>query len=163
MEKWITINGRHILLKDGQSPMDAFIRQKGKNKLPHAEKYNEIAYHSSNADFNEFDTNKIGTGQGENTQANGINLASVKEAVEGIYGNNLYKVQVDLKNAYSVEDKKMLSTFEKDFGYKTDLDSISNELKKKGYDGIVQKVNGNKLYTIFDSKNVKIISKKRSD
>lgn len=28
--KWITINGRHIFLKEGQSPMDAFIRkQKG--------------------------------------------------------------------------------------------------------------------------------------
>ncbi len=28
--KWITINGRHIFLKEGQSPMDAFIRSKGK-------------------------------------------------------------------------------------------------------------------------------------
>lgn len=25
--RWITINGAHIFLKDGQSPMDAFIRQ----------------------------------------------------------------------------------------------------------------------------------------
>lgn len=28
--KWITINGAHVFLKDGQSPMDAFIRSKGK-------------------------------------------------------------------------------------------------------------------------------------
>ena len=28
--RWITINGAHIFLKDGQSPMDAFIRQKAK-------------------------------------------------------------------------------------------------------------------------------------
>ena len=27
--KWVTINGRHVFVKDGQSPMDAFIRQKG--------------------------------------------------------------------------------------------------------------------------------------
>lgn len=30
--KWITINGKHIFLKEGQSPMDAFIRSKGKSK-----------------------------------------------------------------------------------------------------------------------------------
>ena len=27
--RWITINGAHVFVKDGQSPMDAFIRQKG--------------------------------------------------------------------------------------------------------------------------------------
>ena len=30
--RWITINGNHVFIKDGQSPMDAFIRQKVKNK-----------------------------------------------------------------------------------------------------------------------------------
>ncbi len=29
--RWITINGKHIFLKEGQSPMDAFIRSKGKS------------------------------------------------------------------------------------------------------------------------------------
>ena len=28
--RWVTINGAHVFIKDGQSPMDAFIRQKGK-------------------------------------------------------------------------------------------------------------------------------------
>lgn len=27
--RWVTINGAHVFVKDGQSPMDAFIRQKG--------------------------------------------------------------------------------------------------------------------------------------
>lgn len=26
--RWVTINGAHVFVKDGQSPMDAFIRQK---------------------------------------------------------------------------------------------------------------------------------------
>lgn len=30
--KWITINGTHVFIKDGQSPMDAFIRQQGKTE-----------------------------------------------------------------------------------------------------------------------------------
>lgn len=128
------------------------------NKLPHSKSYNEIAYHASNADFERFDIKKIGTGQGENTQGNGINLAS-DETVKGVYGNILYKVQVNLKKGYTVENKKILSTFEKDFGYKVTMDNVSTELKKKGYDGIVQNVNGNKLYTVFDDKKVKIIKK----
>ena len=27
--RWVTINGAHVFVKDGQSPMDAFIKQKG--------------------------------------------------------------------------------------------------------------------------------------
>lgn len=30
--RWITINGAHVFLKEGQSPMDAFIKQKGRTK-----------------------------------------------------------------------------------------------------------------------------------
>lgn len=29
--RWVTINGAHVFVKDGQSPMDAFIRNKGKD------------------------------------------------------------------------------------------------------------------------------------
>lgn len=157
--RWITINGSHVFVKDGQSPIDALVRNKNK-KLPNSKSYSDIAYHASNSDFDNFDVRKTGTGQGENTQGEGINLASIKEAVEDIYGKNLYEVKVDLKNAYTVEDKKMLSTFKDDFGYEVNQDNISKELKKMGYDGIVQNVNGNKLYTVFDGKNVKIIKKK---
>lgn len=32
--KWVTINGAHVFIKDGQSPMDAFIKQKGGTKEP---------------------------------------------------------------------------------------------------------------------------------
>lgn len=158
-KRWVTLkDGRKILINDY---MNNKIREKAtKKELPNSTQHSDIAYHASNADFNEFDTTKIGTGQGENTQGNGINLAS-NDTVHGVYGNILYKVKVNLKNAYTVENKKLLSTFENDFGYKTDLDNVSNELRKMGYDGIVQKVNGNKLYTVFDSKNVKIIEKRK--
>ena len=27
--RWVTINGAHVFVKDGQNPMDAFIKQKG--------------------------------------------------------------------------------------------------------------------------------------
>jgi hypothetical protein len=162
---WRTVGGRRIFIKDGED-LSTAMKNSGKfkknDKLPHNQSYEDVAYHASDADFNEFDISKIGTGQGENTQGNGINLAS-DDSVQGVYGKILYKVEVNLKNAYTVENKKLLSTFEKDFGYKTDMDNISDELKKKGYDGIVQKIpfNNNKLYTVFDSKNVKIIKKKK--
>lgn len=33
--KWVTINGAHVFVKDGQHPMDAFIKQKGGiDKIP---------------------------------------------------------------------------------------------------------------------------------
>ena len=33
--RWVTMNGTHVFIKDGQSPMDAFIKQKGKvSKTP---------------------------------------------------------------------------------------------------------------------------------
>lgn len=129
-------------------------------KLPHSSRINEVGYHASNQTFNDYDTSKIGTGQGDNTQGKGINLASVKEAVDGVYGKNTYETNINLENAYTVDDKKLLSTFEKDFGYKTDMDNISDELQKKGYDGIVINVNGNKLYTVFDKNNLEIINNK---
>lgn len=39
--RWVTINGTHVFIKNGQSPMDAFIRQKGKNKKVDYKKYLE--------------------------------------------------------------------------------------------------------------------------
>lgn len=36
--RWVTINGQHIFIKDGQSPMDAFIRQTGGKKKKKAKK-----------------------------------------------------------------------------------------------------------------------------
>ena len=30
--RWVTINGTHIFIKEGQNPMDAFIRQKNNKK-----------------------------------------------------------------------------------------------------------------------------------
>lgn len=168
---WRTIGGRRIFIKDGED-LETAMKKSGKFKtlnnkseekkkdLPNSKEYNEIAYHASNADFNEFDTKKIGTGQGENTMGNGINLAS-DDSVKGVYGDILYEVQVNIKNGYTTENKKLLSTFEKDFGYKVTMDNVAEELAKKGYDGIVQTIRDNKLYTIFNAKNVKIIKKSR--
>lgn len=30
--RWVTMNGRHVFIKDGQDPMDAFIKSKGKGQ-----------------------------------------------------------------------------------------------------------------------------------
>lgn len=30
--KWVTMNGTHVFIKEGQNPMDAFIKQRGKEK-----------------------------------------------------------------------------------------------------------------------------------
>lgn len=145
-----------------QKPVEEKPVQQEQNKtLPHSTKVSEVGYHASDKKFDKFDTSKIGTGQGDNTQGKGVNLASVREAVEGVYGKNTYETNINLENAYTVDDKKLLSTFEKDFGYKTDMDNISDELQKKGYDGIVINVNGNKLYTVFDSKNLEIVNGKK--
>lgn len=38
--RWVTMNGRHVFIKDGQSPMDAFIRQSNK-KMTEEEKTEE--------------------------------------------------------------------------------------------------------------------------
>jgi len=38
---WRTINGQHIFIKEGQSPMDAFIKQTGKNNRKKEDKADE--------------------------------------------------------------------------------------------------------------------------
>lgn len=40
--RWVTINGTHVFVKDGQSPMDAFVRQ-GANKEKNVSN-NETSY-----------------------------------------------------------------------------------------------------------------------
>lgn len=37
--KWVTINGTHVLIKDGENPMNAFIRQKGKEPKEYVDDY----------------------------------------------------------------------------------------------------------------------------
>lgn len=65
---WITINGTHVFVKDGQDPMDAFIRQKAKNKKEDEE--NIEATHITNIKNIDsikkhgFDLTKAGTGAG---------------------------------------------------------------------------------------------------
>lgn len=69
--RWVTINGAHVFLKDGQSPMDAFIRQQS-NKSE-----NITAVHYTNKDNvksieeNGFNLNQVGSGAGT-TFGNGI-------------------------------------------------------------------------------------------
>ena len=61
--RWVTINGTHVFLKDGQSPMDAFIRQKNKKETfdsIEAENYEQFKrkrkdYVNKNIKFNEID------------------------------------------------------------------------------------------------------------
>lgn len=60
--RWITINGRHVFLKKGQSPMDAFIRQKGKDKkVPNKggqNKANREEFTDSKGNTHEFEETK---------------------------------------------------------------------------------------------------------
>lgn len=43
--RWVTINGAHVFVKEGQSPMDAFIKQKGGTKEP------DLSYQGSTSDI----------------------------------------------------------------------------------------------------------------
>ena len=61
--RWVTINGAHVFIKDGQSPMDAFIRQKGgiKNNIKYNltennEKFNNTIQENINKLVEEYNT-----------------------------------------------------------------------------------------------------------
>lgn len=54
--RWITINGRHIFIKDGQSPIDALIRQKVKNnKISNKKNSNKEVFEDSKGNKHEFE------------------------------------------------------------------------------------------------------------
>lgn len=89
--RWVTINGTHVFIKDGQSPIDAFVRQKGKSKKEDEEKI--IVYHGSPYDFDKFDMKKSKENNQWSNNLEGHYFTENKEFAAD-YGQYLYEVEL---------------------------------------------------------------------
>ena len=67
------------------------------------------AYHGSNALFDEFDTNTFGKATGLEQYGSGFYFTASEEAA-GIYGNNIYDVELSLNNPYVINNEPNTKT-----------------------------------------------------
>ena len=131
--RWVTMNGTHVFVKDGQSPMDAFIRQKANKqteKEPEGFENSKIRdengnllklYHGSTKDFEKFDKSKIGTGATMYASSGSGFYFTDSEASAEKYSKNGYKYScyLNINKPFIVENKisneadKILADFSK--------------------------------------------------
>lgn len=162
--RWVTINGTHVFVKDGQSPMDAFIRQKlekNNKKYDYSDfsksKVQETLYHGTDKDFNKFDLKKSDEGN------NAIFFADHKDYAESeAYvhdGNKMYEVKINIQNPKTVELNS------KDFADPKIEKQYIQQAKKEGNDSVIFKgVNKDgkitdTFYAVFSEEQVKIQKK----
>lgn len=90
--RWVTINGRHVFVRDGKSLMDAYIREEAKGEQPQDDD-KIILYHGSPYDFEKFDMEKA---KQNNQWANNIegHYFSENKDFASDYGQYLYEVEL---------------------------------------------------------------------
>lgn len=167
--RWVTINGAHIFIKDGQNPMDAFIKQKGgKNDYENIENlsnskalngdysksldkqrdmasefYKEIGYDGKPKTVSEEEYQKLKS-DGAREIARGIR-GHEEEGKYGIDRYNQYKEGEMFIGNQRVFGSGTYYTYEED--YQSTVDRYSNK------DGIT--------YTALIDKNAKIITDRK--
>ena len=105
--RWVTINGAHVFIKDGQSPMDAFIRQKGGTKEKDYSDFSksviqQTLYHGTDEDFEEFSLDKFGK-HDQGDFGKGIYFAEDKQTASK-YGKNIKEVNVNIQKPLEINN-----------------------------------------------------------
>lgn len=105
--RWVTINGAHVFVKDGQGPMDAFIRQKGKDKKEKYETLNEkLENDLNNLDYE--DLKKLYEKQNDpEIRSKLMDEMQKKDVVK--YGREIYGIEmndIDYKGSFEDAVKK---------------------------------------------------------
>lgn len=128
-------------------------------------------YHRTNADFNTFDSNKIGSATDEGIWGRGFYFSNKDQTH---YGNNLKNVYLDIKNPFIVNNFKTrediaeyLDIVESNFHYEpnglirinySQVRQFTSQVQEKGHDGvIVEYPNGTKEIVAFKSNQIKSI------
>lgn len=126
--KWITVNGSHIFVEDGQSVEDAmdvsFNVSPKHNKSTEDENRGEsslngelktaIVYHGTNFDFDKFSEDEaIKNKKLDDLMGSGFYFADTPEQAK-LYGEKVYKVELKYSTDYKMSKK---SGREKDFLY----------------------------------------------
>ncbi len=129
-------------------------------------------YHRTNADFEEFDANKIGSANDEGIWGRGFYFSD-KDHTH--YGKNLKKVYLNITNPFIVNKFKTikemadyLDIVEENFHYEPNgiirinynqVRQFTSHVKEKGHDGvIVEHDNGTKEIVAFDSNQIKNVT-----
>lgn len=119
MGKWVTINGNHVWIEEGQKPMNAFIRQEIKNK----KQYGRISLKNLKEKaerINYFTKNNVYISEGLDGVDVAINGEYQAELIKGVDKNNVVKLFTN-KEAMNLLDIK----------FSDDLDKAFEERRKK--------------------------------
>lgn len=162
------------LASQGVNPKDMIVRRlKGGVARSDGENNPITAYHKTNADFEEFDPSKVG----ENDYGYaGQGVYLTQKPLDGLtYGKNTLKTEANLKNPYVRTSENWKSDPLSPYTWianKSESDGIplkdaskmwTDMMKKKGYDGFIDKTSPNGEIVVFDPKQVKILSKNKEN
>ena len=128
---WVTINGAHVFIKEGQNPMDAFIKQKGGNKNYKLEYNSELEGKLTRNKFKDY-------------------LDSIKEEIsKRVDTNEEFKDYNDtekrlIKNAMGGYENTLLNMRKLGYGMK-DITKLSFNDNKNNYEILATFDNGNEI------------------
>ena len=142
MGRWVTINGAHVFIKDGEDVKDAFTR----SKKPKSPKINEFAKDGSitmsYVRINNQKTQNYGSTYGQNLEPHGeymqmdtMNGTAKIDNPNYEYGKIHFNKPLILEHK-STDDKGWKKDLSDKYGGKTGR-ALSNAIKKDGYDAIM--------------------------
>ena len=173
-------NSQETLLKDNQGRI---IKKELSNQLNETKVRDnsgnilEVYHGSLNKDFNTFDKNKIGKTTDSGMLGRGFYFTDNKNYADTYSNGNIQntkKVYLNIKNPYIIDSQKTLDEFNRMYLKDTEtqmkylekygenyfnkfLDESTEELKQKGYDGVILKPFGNfkdTEYVVFNSSQI---------
>lgn len=118
-EKWITVNGNHILIEEGETVKEA-IDERFNNS-----KYTKTLYHGTDENFDEFSLDKFGK-HDQGDFGKGIYFSEDKQTATK-YGKNIKEVKVNIQNPYIINNHDDYKRMWKNFANNIDLKSLSKE------------------------------------
>lgn len=148
--KWVTINGAHVFIKNGQNPMDAFIRQKSKKDIKLYRAGTEKGQLDSGTFFSPDETEASNYGEVKQyTIDKSTNLFEGYSSQEYAKENNLMNKKYEkIKEKLGVDTLQEVENIYNDWITPSYLDKNPNlyfyayqivakeELEKKGFDGV---------------------------
>ena len=122
--------------------------------------FNEILYHGSHWDFDEFDENKIGRTTDAGWYSKGFYFTNTPEQAS-YYGNYVYKCNITLNNPlYTKASNKYNFRKELNLSDDTTPEEITKSLIAKGFDGVVvlNPISNNiSECVVYNTESIKII------
>jgi hypothetical protein len=118
-----------------------------------------IAYHGSNEDFQHFNNEYLKSEkEGFNAFGEGFYFVDNEQEASN-YGAYVYECELLLNNPFDIDEN--IDYFDS-LKEKYTSEEYTNILIEQGYDSITLEKSWNRLYVVFDSRNIQLLHKKHA-